>query len=443
VVASIIKWEEHMPKDSSANDSRIINLKFFEDFIAKYYTKQHPVIRGFVFLLFSLLVFYAGYQMIGGEVLISGRIYHSIQGPVPGGRPLIKGAKQYDIVFGGKAYGPNHRGDYFLILSSVEYAKLLVSGQLDVDLSIGSASHPPQKLSFNRIKKTFEDIAVSPPAEGGSAHAQPATLERIGSSDPALGTLLAWADSEDRGNRLLVLGIDFKGADKAVREGFIELRDERTLPRPSLLKTRAGTVATIPLVAGEAVAPGSTYYFEVPKVALSPSAQVKLSSKGWFLSTDLETFSLPERPPVGQPFPARGTKGSELYLLLLSPYDVVLYDKKDMADVKDQLKKALTDNGYLVLESPSPLGESAQTNAIFGGRRVPFTVLQSILGIAARYQLLIKKVEYQLNLRSGNPYEVQLGGLAELNRAPAMSRSKIERILRAKDEAEFRSALEE
>ena len=117
-----------------------------------------------------------------------------------------------------------------------------------------------------------------------------------------------------------------------------------------------------------------------------------------------------------------------------------MFDKVDLEPVKEQLRSDLSLQGFRMVEKRSPLGAYAETNALWAGKNIPFSVLQSVIELLTEHGIRIKRLCYQYNLRSGNPYEIQVGGSALHERTPARSDDEIQRMLSATTEAEFEAA---
>ena len=141
-------------------------------------------------------------------------------------------------------------------------------------------------------------------------------------------------------------------------------------------------------------------------------------------------------PEPGEELPFGGTMGSRLVVLMLSPDDVVVYAKDDIAAKLPRLKAALRRLGLGYVEQGAPLGETSETNALFVGTAVSAGNAQKALRVAQQLGVPIKTVRKR-ELKSGNQHQIQLGGVGALRDAAPLSASVMQQLLAAKNETEF------
>src|SRR5712691_2711931 len=103
------------------------NVSFLEHFVIRYYTQQSAWVRGFTFLLFVLLLAYLIYQGVAGEYRASGYVYYD------GGGPKTP-AKRCEVRVGLDFFGTNSKGQYSIILNALDYAQLLITGKMFLDV---------------------------------------------------------------------------------------------------------------------------------------------------------------------------------------------------------------------------------------------------------------------------------------------------------------------
>lgn len=415
------------------------HLTFLEQFISKHYLTQPLCVRTFTYVIFVMLLVFAIYRLTAGEFSIRGRILQKVD---HGYKP----AKNYEVRVRDKFFGTNSRGFYYLIFTPSQYYKLMLSGKLALEISTDETVFPPQTVDLQRFDQELKDITFPLSQEVRQLH------ERREFETPLLGRLITstWAlDAVELGDdRLFVTAVQLKSNLPRTKEGELNFRVGKESLNLLAVQARGMPAGPIPIVSGETIFLGTDYYFKLPQ-SLAPSllGQIKLSTKsGIFLKIFFpysETFRVSLSRKYGHIFTASGDKGSKVDLLLLSPYDVAIWQKQDLEDVKEELKSQFIQNGFRVLDKRSLLGYKAQTNALFGGKLVPFTILQKILNILTNQQVKIKTIQYQLNLKSGNPYEIQVAGSAAFNDKPQIPAEKLDQLKKASTEEEFKGILKE
>ena len=394
--------------------------------------KQPGWVRTFTYLIFAILLVVALYRLIGGEFSVRGRV---LQQAIGGFKP----AKNHDVRIRDKFFGTSSRGIYYVILSPSQYYKLMAEGNLTLGISKGEEIFPPRTATFNRFDQEFEDIILPRGLKVGHL-GKPSEFELSLSN---FLTNAAWAGDPIQANdRLFVTALQLKPNLPRMKEGELKFRVSKDSLKLSAVQTRGLPAGLVPLISGKRILLETDYYFKIPQnLTFSSSDQIKLSTKGRIFSTYSETFAVSKKPKYGEIFTSIGEKGSKMDLLLLSAYDVVIWRKKDLEDVEQELESQFFRNGFRVVKKRSPLGYKAQTNALFGGNSVPFTILQRTLGILTDQQIKIKTIQYQSNLRSGNPYEIQVGGFYALNYEPEIPVDKLKQLKGASTEEEFKRVL--
>jgi hypothetical protein len=419
-------------------NQQLEHLNFLEKFILEHYSAQPPWVRTFTFVIFVLLLVYAIYRMVGGEFSLSGELHQPAQG---GGSERASG---YDVKLGQKRFGTNFDGAYYIVLGPRHYISLMATGQLTVDIWKEKTFIEKRPLAFSRINQEFERIEVKLLQEGG-VFVQPSQRHAHSGSAASLSDLLvipAQADPVQGGDRLFVEVVELKPGLPSIKEGALELQVSRKVLKLRSARTREVTATPIPLVSGEKFVLETDYYFEIPPdLPSAPSGEIKLTAKGRLFSSYAETFEVSLDRNYGDRFSVPGDQKSQVSLLRLTPYDVMIYEKKDLIDQKDRLKAQFIQAGYRVVDFRSPLGYDAETNALFGGKKVPYQHLQKILAIVRNQGIKIKTVQYQLNLRSGNPYEIQLGGSAAFNNKNPLPDDLLRKLESATGEEEFKALL--
>ncbi len=427
------------PGDVSAH------LTWIERFIEKYWKTMPAAVRIPLFVLFCLLLIYGIYRPIGGEFSVRGVL---LQQSAEGRDPVF--ASNHEVVVSGRVYGVNSVGEYYCIFGSKDYARLFFTGKRKIEV-INRKTNVPSwpEAEFNRMDQEFEAVrllaapAIELPRQG---QALPGTtpLAPSGSLIP-----VAWAQpmAAPRINFALVLtavGFSPKTGAKTGRF-FLRLQDYTTLP---LLSDKAGGAANyFPVVPGQKIRLPSLYYFSVPLPEQGDAeiaGEIVFEAEGGFSQVfkgNQETFSLrlPRQP--GREVTLRGSLGSEIDVLLVGPYGVVLFDKADLARDKDALRAELLRKGFFSAISDSPLGTGAQTNAVFGGKQVSFQALQSVLVVLRNHSVPVKTIQYRLDLKSGNPMEIQIGAWTAFDRSSPISKEVLDAILSAKTDDAFRAAV--
>lgn len=404
---------------------------FLEKFVAKHYARQPRWVRTTVYLIFALLLALTSYRLVAGEYSVRGRILQQTEG---GFTP----ARMYEIQLGDRFFGTNSKGFYYLVLGPAEYYRLLATRELELEISSDATIFPSQSVRFSRVRGQLADIKLGAVGEVGW---------RGSGSRPARSMLdlLApplWAQGVPGGDRLFLRSIRLTAAASPTEARLAFEANGRSQP---LLSARTkGPAGLIPVVRGEAILFEAEYYFPLSgDPGAAPRGQVRLTAAPGKMFTQAitrgysESFQVAAIPPYGRALTVTGDRGSEMTLAPMSPYDVTMYEKEDLAAVRDRLKEDQTNRGFRVVEAHSPLSYRGQTNALFGGKSVPFTALQEVLRVARARGVRIKTIQYRLDLRSKNPYEIQLGGSAAFNQRPAIPATTVTAILAAKTEEEF------
>lgn len=408
-------------------------MNFLEQFISKHYLRQPKPVRTVTFVMFTLLLVYATYRLIGGEFTVNGRILQKVEG---GSKP----AKNYDVQVGDRFFGTNSRGFYYIVLTPQQYYRVVINRGLTLGIGKDEFVFPSVRATFQLLDQAFQDIELPPLQQVGQLR------EQGTSENPNFDFLPrpAWADSVQGGDRVFIEAVEIRPGLSWIKEGTFELQANNNIHKLTVAQTRTGPAGLIPLVSGEKLLLGTDYQFRLPE-RLPPtfSGKIMLSASKGYFSSYAETFQVAlENKKYGVSFTVLGDQGSKLHLLLLSPYDLKTFDKKDLAQVKAQLVSEFVQKGFRVLELRSPLGYEAQTNAIFGGKQVPFTALQAVLTIITKHMIKIKTIEYRVDLKSGNPYEIQLGSSAAFNQASPIPTNKLQQLLTASTEEQFKRTLQ-
>lgn len=119
------------------------------------------------------------------------------------------------------------------------------------------------------------------------------------------------------------------------------------------------------------------YTYFLPYSAGSPSA-IELRERTRLFSGYSEVFELADEIEFGEPVEIVGSEGGILTVERILPFNVVIFDKADIAVTLKAIQAALNDRGLVAIVVRSPLGRLSQTNAIFAGQDVPYTVLQLV-----------------------------------------------------------------
>jgi hypothetical protein len=437
--------EEKHPRSSRESGDISAHLTWIERFVEKYWKTMPAAVRIPLFVLFCLLLIYGIYRPIGGEFSVRGVL---LQQSADSRQPPVF-ASDHEVVVRDRHYGVNSVGEYYCIFGSKDYARLLFTGKRKIEV-INRETNVPQfpEVEFSRIDQEFEVFALpaatAQPLPVGQALPETVPLAPSGSLIPVV-----WAHpaAAPRINFALVLTAVGFSPKTGARTGrfFLRLQDNTTLP---LLSDKAGGAATyFPVVPGQKVRLPSLYYFSVllPEQGDTEIAgEIVFEAEGGFaqfFKANQETFSfrLPRQP--GREATLRGSLGSEMDVLLVSPYRVILFDKADIARDKDALQAELLRKGFFSMGRDSPLGTGAQTNALFGGKQVPFQALQSVLAILRTHSIRAKTVQYQLDLKSRDPIQIQVGGWAAFDERSPIPKEALDAILAAKTDDEFRAAV--
>ena len=413
------------------------HLIFLEKFISKYYIKQPRVIRSFTYIIFVILLVYSIYRLVGGEFSVRGRIL------VSQSETVLRPAKNYDVQVGDKFFGTNSLGLYYLILNPMQYYKLVINGKIPLRINKDENIFPIQVVTFRRFSQELEDMILTAQFDSLSP-----TSSQTGSSwlDLFVNSALA-APNDPAGNRLFITSIQLNSDIRGVKEVNPSILIDGQNFKLLATQMMGMPAGSIPVVAGKTVAFEDNYFFNIPEnrnssspIAIKVTAESGFFSK-IFSSSYSEIFQLPTDQSLGEEYSLDGDRGSRLTVRLLSRYDIVLWQKRDLENLKNQLKNEFIRKGFRVVEKRSPLGYRAETNAIFSGESVPFTVLQDILRVLYNRGVAVKAIRHKRNLRSRNPYEIQIGGLASYYDAPRLSNQVINQLLQAGTEIEFEAVL--
>ena len=395
------------------------------EFIDKYYMKQPQGLRSVTFGVFVFLFAYAFVKLVGGSVVFSGTVFE------PNAAGQLQVAKNYDVRAGvDQLVGTNSKGEYHLILGNVQAAALLAEGALNVQVTDKDGhlrgGRGGLRVGISRATMSLDDLYLD---------AEAPTITQAGTRlELELFPVLHAA--ELAGNRLFIRQVTSKNG------GSVTLRCVSgcgAAGQPLRASLSGGADAgPIRVVAGRTIAYDFDYYFDVPIDSDGVDIASEPAAKSWFGKD--EHFVLgraPGRlPEPGEELPFGGTMGSRLVVLMLSPDDVVVYAKDDIAAKLPRLKAALRRLGLGYVEQGAPLGETSETNALFVGTAVSAGNAQKALRVAQQLGVPIKTVRKR-ELKSGNQHQIQLGGVGALKDAAPLSASVMQQLLAAKNETEF------
>jgi hypothetical protein len=412
----------------SSKDSGTKNNKsnFLEKFVLRFYESQPSWVRTTVYLMFAIILGATAYKTIGGQVILQGQI---IEQTADGGE---RGALGYDVVIGDKYYGTNSKGIFYALLDSLQFAMVFSSKQLEVDIFQGNVLVERGAVLGYRYfaSPDLETVTLTSSPEGaeddvlGYSGKRKTFAQLL--SNP-FGTAIASTLANDR---LMIKGIRIPSSSKEQIPVKLSLEVDGQEVHLRSAKLGNRQLERIEIPSGKKWELDPVYFFELPGQATQGILHVEAFYGLLSTTTKNITFVIPER--YGVQTEIRSDSETEIILQRLSPYDVLIFDKKDLYPVKAELMSALTARGFRVLEYSSPLGYSGQTNAIFGGQEVPINELQKVLDILHSNGMQIKTIRRGIKLRSGNKYEIQIGGAKRLNDKEPISASAIEEIITTK-----------
>ncbi len=410
------------------------HISFLENFISKHYMKQPKWVRTFVYLAFAILLVFSIYRLTSGDFSVRGRILEESGGS-------YHPAKNFDVRIRDKYFGTNSLGWYYLILNPSQYYKVMLGGKLTMDIIKDNTIYRNQTVALQRFDQEFEDIILSEEVELGHLY------NRYENAAFPLDVLIppAWAGEQKPelgGDRIFVTAVTMTSKVDVPREGeFVCEIGEQLV---ELLSVRSGgwQAGPVPLVQGERVELEQEYFFDIPvRFSREPSAFIIIHHPGGLFGRYSETFPVSLIHPFGESFETVGDKGSVIELMRLSPYNVVLWQKRDLEEVERPLVEQLHHHGFRVDQRMSKLGYNAQTNALFGGLSVHYRTMQQVLEMLQAYGVHMKTIEYQRNLKSGDQFAIQIGGSSAYIEKPIIPPEIIERLIDAGTEDEFREIL--
>lgn len=405
-------------------------FNFLENFIARHYQGQPPSVRVATFIAFVCLFVYGFLRLVGSDAVIGGTAFE----PEQHGRR--RPARNYDIRVGQKLVGTNSKGEFHVLLSSPEYFKLLVSRQLHLSVAdkegtlLGEYPVPIQLVPF-----MLQDLRLKPDEPIVSTNvASPSLISQIFAP-----VLHAAVPPRKRDLRLFVKELMVQADLRSVRLTCRCAAGEQALFSTRVAGREAGPV---PVIKGERVLYDYDYFFDVPSNQLpNPQWAISLVQEDKYFLPYEEKFSFSKPMAVGREVLLSGDRGGRLTALLLSPYDVVLYDKRDLEAASPALMQDLVLKGFTVSRKPSPLGDGSQTNAVFAGAAVPYQAMQMLLETLSARGVALKTIGFQRHLKSDNPYEIQIGGLKALDGVEPLPADTLKKLITAPNESAFRSAL--
>jgi hypothetical protein len=318
-------------------------LLFLERFVREHFAQQHPAIRGFVYVLFAVLLAYSIYQTIGGEASIRGRLF--ISQCVPRSDPAAATAVEaklqsapdsdcepnyvrrslpahdFDVLVGDKRFGINLDGDYYVILGRGDHMRLMTRGVLPLSIYNRDASfHEDHRIRFRRWEQSLETVTL--PSK--------ATLQAsfggrdISSPGPRFAFGTAWAEQAPiaYGKVFLYLSsVTLAAGDKRLEQGTWSVQIAGT--EYPLMQAEKGATAT-PLVSGQAVDLGRRFYFSLPMSPKSDDGSLNgvlmLQSDAGFLSTYTEKFQISKGAGFDVGFAVHGQRGSDVSLYMSLPF---------------------------------------------------------------------------------------------------------------------------
>ena len=113
------------------------------------------------------------------------------------------------------------------------------------------------------------------------------------------------------------------------------------------------------------------------------------------------------------------------------PYEVVVFEKHDTKEVSDTLAAGFNEQGLWYRPVSSVLETSINTNALFIGESVPISASKKALKVIQNNNIELRKIEYNLKLKSGKYYTMQLGASTTAENCEIISSDKINMLLAA------------
>jgi hypothetical protein len=438
-----------MPGQQTPKNESQKPLTFLERFVSKNYAKQPLWVRTFVYLVFAILLAFALYRLVGGYYCIQGQVYEKVGN-------VTKYAKNYDITVGKRKFGTNSLGQYYVILNPAEYYRLILSGNLPLRVHKGEILCSKDTLKYDRMEQVLEDITLAETQEEGGQDAigMENSIEMRASPLDFL-IPLAYAGNPERGDRLFITGIQLGEGAANVRmmtQSIMKTKECNLMldfggQTLELLTTQTGGTASgpVPVMPGQSMYLGTDYYFD-----LSRSIGGKIQGKMVMSVEDKpENFNINMDGKYGEKFNVIGNLGSRVEMMILKPYDVVIWESRDILSALGDMESVLTAKGYRVVTVPlsreaikqTGRETSKQTNAVFGGNKVPFEALQDVIPVLKEHGVEVKAIRYGINLRSGNQYQIQVGNSAELNDKPPLPENDLRELIQVRSEEDFKSVL--
>jgi hypothetical protein len=417
-------------------------LTFIGNFIDRYFLKQRPWVQTSTFLVFVALFVYGFTNILTGKYVLKGNLWvHEPASECPQhDGPCSLHAKFYELKWGTQDFVTNSKGEYFVTMGFLEYVGAVATGHHDITFIKDEALICSRSVGIDRMAGEFRDETLSLTPTDASV-----TLPQFEHNSFSIIPEVYAAATISGMYRLLVEGVRLNPGLSKSDVNLTLLLDGRSveLQDHSASNFPAGE---IPVTPEQNLDLGSSFFFSLPGNTLPMHGSVKLtgSASGFlqYFSKYEEEFPLPASQLLGSPFQVQGSKGSTISLRIILSQDVKLFRKSSLMDKKDDVETNLRDQGFLTKWAEPPLGTQTETNTLWTGPDVPFTVVQRLLKVAASEDIGLKKIQYQYHFQSSNnPSEIQFGHSAACKNSPTISAEALQRAIAAPSGDTFKSAI--
>jgi hypothetical protein len=398
-------------------------VKFLEDQIDKLRTTAPEWVRAIVYFMFSAAFVVIVFRVTAGEYIVAGHI------DVISSDGSVQQAVGYEVAANHVYYGVNSNGDFFAVLSLRKFLSVLWFGEFETQVIHDHISQV-HIFEYGRWDGDFHNSPVK-------IDTTFTTDDRDGRSSTPKSDFLALlpeayaAQPPMTMDRLVV---------DSVRLG--ELTDTAKVHLTAYygsFKARlqyVGSDAELSMSGNRIRQLGNDYYFVVPGQS---AGLINVLDSGYLgFHSVSEQFSVPPgKHSYNKRFKLHSKEGGEIWVRWMTPYDLVLFSRNDIAARLSAITADLQRIGINVVLADAPLGDAFKTNVLFLGRSIPLSVAQSIIAILTRHQVPLAVVRRNVAFKKGTDLQIEVGAQQDLQGVPPLNASQIDKLLAAKTDMEF------
>jgi hypothetical protein len=407
--------------------------EFLKDMVALLPPKLRPIaILPIIFVILYILL-----RAWGGEHAVNGMVFTTAHET---GRKGYTALVHHTLGHDGRYYTTDDKGTYYMSLSSIDLLASYFGGASNIDLALyterdgtlfcKSSVESPLKA---RMRKIVVEADCKEGATTASSQSIPGWRPNLISS--------SYAQSEQPAcTRLNIEAIKLsrRPASDTIYVDIPPTDTTRLTANRKLDSKQQG----IPVIPGEWTEYRDQYYL---RTAQRESGEIQFPiqyEQGW-LNKTTEHFTVNSKDMVEKKsFKAIGSSGSEIILSAVPCYDLIVFSKPELYAQKEVVDQKLKSSLWTPIWKASPLGASYEANAVFSGKDVSFRAIQELLAKLSQVGFTPRSIQYGLDLKSGNPNEIQIGHSSSAAAKRPLTAQQIQAIVTAPDERSFKALVD-